>query len=251
MEPGFPPGGSGASPAVPRRREVHRLQRRRRRPGGLHGSERPGRESPPGPGGDAHRSLRHRSPEWLHLCPGRISLWPSSICKMAIEQAEELGLLGDHILGSHFSFHVKIKEGAGAFVCGEETALLASIEGKRGMPRARPPFPAVAGLWGKPTNINNVETYANIRSIILEGASGLCLRGNGGVQGNEDLFPHRQDQQHRPGGGSHGDNPARGHLQDRRRNPQRPSLQGGPDGRALGRVPAARGTWTCPSTMNP
>ena len=105
--------------------------------------------------------------------------------KMAIEQAEELGLLGDHILGSPFSFHVKIKEGAGAFVCGEETALLASIEGKRGMPRSRPPFPAVAGLWGKPTNINNVETYANIRSIILEGAKVYASVGTAGSKGTK------------------------------------------------------------------
>jgi NADH-quinone oxidoreductase subunit F len=89
---------------------------------------------------------------------------------LAISRAEEMGLLGENILGSGFSLTIKIKEGAGAFVCGEETALIASIEGKRGMPRTRPPFPAISGLWGKPTNINNVETYANIRSIILNGA---------------------------------------------------------------------------------
>jgi NADH-quinone oxidoreductase subunit F len=105
--------------------------------------------------------------------------------KMAIEQAEDLGLLGDHILGSSYNFHIKIKEGAGAFVCGEETALLASIEGKRGMPRSRPPFPAVAGLWGKPTNINNVETYANIRSIILEGAKAYASVGTAGSKGTK------------------------------------------------------------------
>ncbi len=80
---------------------------------------------------------------------------------------------------------MKIKEGAGAFVCGEETALLASIEGKRGMPRARPPFPAIAGLWGKPTNINNVETYANIRSIILEGAAAYASVGTAGSKGTK------------------------------------------------------------------
>ena len=105
--------------------------------------------------------------------------------KRAMEQTEELGLLGDSILGSSFSFHLKIKEGAGAFVCGEETALLASIEGKRGMPRSRPPFPAVAGLWGKPTNINNVETYANIRSIILEGAKAYASVGTAGSKGTK------------------------------------------------------------------
>ncbi len=83
----------------------------------------------------------------------------------ALKQAVELGLIGDDILGSGFSFHLEIRRGAGAFVCGEETALMASIEGKRGMPRSRPPFPAQAGLWGKPTNINNVETWGNVSAI--------------------------------------------------------------------------------------
>ena len=90
--------------------------------------------------------------------------------RIALAQAEERGLLGECILGSDFSFRLHIKEGAGAFVCGEETALIASIEGRRGMPRARPPYPAVAGLWGKPTNINNVETWANVPLIIVNGA---------------------------------------------------------------------------------
>jgi NADH:ubiquinone oxidoreductase subunit F (NADH-binding)/(2Fe-2S) ferredoxin/NAD-dependent dihydropyrimidine dehydrogenase PreA subunit len=90
--------------------------------------------------------------------------------KIAIKQAEDMGLLGDNIFGSSFNFRLKIKEGAGAFVCGEETALMASIEGKRGMPRPRPPFPAVSGLWGKPTNINNVETFANVPQIITKGS---------------------------------------------------------------------------------
>lgn len=90
--------------------------------------------------------------------------------RIAIEQAEAMGLLGENIFGSGFSFKLHIKEGAGAFVCGEETALMASIEGKRGMPRPRPPFPAVAGLWGKSTNINNVETFGNVAAIITNGA---------------------------------------------------------------------------------
>jgi NADH:ubiquinone oxidoreductase subunit F (NADH-binding)/(2Fe-2S) ferredoxin len=90
--------------------------------------------------------------------------------RIAIEQANKEGFLGENILGSDFSFHLKIKEGAGAFVCGEETALLASIEGERGMPRPRPPFPANSGLWAKPTCLNNVETLANIPLILREGA---------------------------------------------------------------------------------
>ena len=97
--------------------------------------------------------------------------------KTAIAQAEEAGLLGDNILGSNFSCHIHIKEGAGAFVCGEETALMASIEGRRGMPRPRPPFPAVKGLWGKPSNINNVETFANIPYIFRVGAEEYAKLG--------------------------------------------------------------------------
>jgi len=89
---------------------------------------------------------------------------------IAIKQAEEYGFIGNHIQGSDFSFKLHLKEGAGAFVCGEETALMASIEGYRGMPRPRPPFPAQFGLWGKPTNINNVKTLATIPVIIQEGA---------------------------------------------------------------------------------
>ena len=89
--------------------------------------------------------------------------------KLALEQMREYGLLGDNILDSGFSFDIEIKEGAGAFVCGEETALMASIEGKRGMPRSRPPFPATSGLWGKPTNINNVGTLADAAAILQKG----------------------------------------------------------------------------------
>jgi len=89
---------------------------------------------------------------------------------LAIDQANELGLLGENILGSGFNFDLSLRLGAGAFVCGEETALMASIEGQRGMPRARPPFPAQAGIDGKPTNINNVETWANVPLIIKNGA---------------------------------------------------------------------------------
>jgi len=96
---------------------------------------------------------------------------------VALKQMEECGLLGDNILGSGFNFHIKIKEGAGAFVCGEETALMASIEGSRGMPRSRPPFPAQSGLWGKPTNINNVETWANVSAILQRGASWFASYG--------------------------------------------------------------------------
>ncbi|WXJ88257.1 NADP-reducing hydrogenase subunit HndC [Moorella humiferrea] len=97
--------------------------------------------------------------------------------KMAIAAAEARGFLGRNILGSGFNFELHIKAGAGAFVCGEETALLASIEGRRGMPRVRPPFPAQQGLWGRPTNINNVETYANVPFIIKNGGAWFAAMG--------------------------------------------------------------------------
>ncbi len=97
--------------------------------------------------------------------------------QIAIDQAQEYGLLGKNIMGKGFEFDLEIRLGAGAFVCGEETALMESVEGKRGEPRPRPPFPAVKGLFGKPTLLNNVETYANITQIILNGASWFASIG--------------------------------------------------------------------------
>ena len=97
--------------------------------------------------------------------------------RIAIDQARDYGLLGDNIMGTGFKFDIDLRLGSGAFVCGEETALLASIEGHRGEPRTRPPFPAVKGLWGKPTLLNNVETYANICQIILNGAEWFAAMG--------------------------------------------------------------------------
>jgi NADH:ubiquinone oxidoreductase subunit F (NADH-binding)/ferredoxin len=98
--------------------------------------------------------------------------------RTALKQAEEQGFLGENILGSSFSFRIHIKEGAGAFVCGEETALLASIEGKRGLPRSRPPFPAHSGLWGKPSNINNVKTLGALPVIIAKGSDWYASIGS-------------------------------------------------------------------------
>ncbi len=97
--------------------------------------------------------------------------------QIAIDQAREYGILGDNVLGTGHKFNLEIRLGAGAFVCGEETALMTSIEGHRGEPRPRPPFPAVKGLWEKPTILNNVETYANIPVIILEGAEWFASIG--------------------------------------------------------------------------
>ncbi|MDP2751538.1 MAG: NADH-ubiquinone oxidoreductase-F iron-sulfur binding region domain-containing protein [Rhodocyclaceae bacterium] len=103
----------------------------------------------------------------------------------AINDARAAGYLGENILGSGFSFDVKVKEGAGAFVCGEETALMASIEGERGMPRIRPPFPAIKGLFGKPTIINNVETLSNLPWIILNGGAAYAAIGTSDSKGTK------------------------------------------------------------------
>jgi bidirectional [NiFe] hydrogenase diaphorase subunit len=105
--------------------------------------------------------------------------------KTAIRQAERLGLLGNNISGTRFSFHIDVRLGAGAFVCGEETALIASIEGKRGTPRPRPPYPAQEGLWGCPTLINNVETFANIAPILRNGAAWFAAIGTAKSKGTK------------------------------------------------------------------
>jgi len=113
--------------------------------------------------------------------------YPLAILRLeaAITQAVEAGYLGDNILGSSFSFHLRIKAGAGAFVCGEETALIASLEGERGMPRLKPPFPAEKGFWQKPSNINNVETYANVPWIILNGGAAFAALGTENSKGTK------------------------------------------------------------------
>ncbi|MGM9940361.1 MAG: NADH-ubiquinone oxidoreductase-F iron-sulfur binding region domain-containing protein [Bulleidia sp.] len=105
--------------------------------------------------------------------------------RIAIQDAEEHGCLGDNIMGTDFSFHIHIKYGAGAFVCGEETALIHSIEGHRGEPTLKPPFPAVRGLNGKPTNVNNVETWANVPTIILDGAEKFASIGTDRSKGTK------------------------------------------------------------------
>ena len=113
--------------------------------------------------------------------------YPLAIVRLqnAIKQAEEKGYLGNNILGTNFSCHMRIKAGAGAFVCGEETALIESLEGSRGMPRLKPPFPAQAGYWLKPSNINNVETFANIAWIINNGGNAFAAMGTENSKGTK------------------------------------------------------------------
>jgi NADH-quinone oxidoreductase subunit F len=113
--------------------------------------------------------------------------YPLAILRLeyALAQARERGLLGRNIFGTDFCFDIRIKAGAGAFVCGEETALIASLEGERGLPRLKPPFPAQKGYWGKPSNINNVETYANIPWIIRNGGLAFSAMGTENSKGTK------------------------------------------------------------------
>jgi NADH-quinone oxidoreductase subunit F len=113
--------------------------------------------------------------------------YPEAVKRLrhSITQATARGYIGSNVLGKGFQFHIRLKEGAGAFVCGEETALIASIEGRRGMPKVRPPFPVEAGLWGHPTCINNVETLANVPWILLNGAEAFNSFGTSGSKGTK------------------------------------------------------------------
>ncbi len=126
--------------------------------------------------------------------------YPLAITRLqiAIKQAKQLGLLGSGIFESPFNFNIDIRIGAGAFVCGEETALMASVEGKRGTPRPRPPFPAESGLWGCPTLINNVETFANVAADHPQGRGLVRRHRHGKEQGHQSVRAGRQDQEHRP-----------------------------------------------------
>ena len=126
--------------------------------------------------------------------------------EVALPQARERGFIGENILGSNFDFDIFIRRGAGAFVCGEETALMMSIEGQRGMPRFRPPFPAQSGLWGKPTNINNVETLANVPWIILHGASAYNAFGTEKSKGTKIFALAGKASPRRVSRGPHGHN---------------------------------------------
>ena len=122
--------------------------------------------------------------------------------QIAIDQGYKLGVLGKNIFDKGFDFDIELRIGAGAFVCGEETALMRSIEGRRGQPMPRPPFPAQSGLWGKPTNINNVETWSTVPIIIRRGGAWYCHHRHREGQGHEGLRARRQDHQHRPGRGA-------------------------------------------------
>ncbi len=140
--------------------------------------------------------------------------------------------------------------GAGAFVCGEETALINSIEGKRGMPRPRPPFPAVSGLFGKPTIINNVETLANLPTLVDRGAEWFSAVGTKTSKGTKVFALSGKVSPHGPGRSGDGHADAADRLRHRRRHPQRQGLQGRADRRALRRLHPRRSTSTSTSTTN-
>ena len=166
----------------------------------------------------------------------------------AIRKAKRSGFLGQQGGRDAVRFEVEIRLGAGAFVCGEETALMASIEGLRGQPRPRPPYPAEYGLWGHPTLINNVETFANIAPIVRNGGAWFASIGTREVEGHEGVRARRHDREHRPDRSADGHHAARHHRGDRRRHPGR---QGGsrrcrPAGRRAAACP--RRTSTCRST---
>ena len=157
--------------------EVHHLQCGRGRSRRVHEPQRDRERSALAARRHDHRRLRDGRERRHHLRARRVSAGRSSP-ERAIEQAREYGLLGDNILGRGFHFDIQLVEGAGAFVCGEETALIASLEGRAGRPRPRPPFPAQKGLWGKPTNINNVETWYNIAPIVTKGPAWFTETGS-------------------------------------------------------------------------
>jgi NADH-quinone oxidoreductase subunit F len=208
---GFPPASSGAWPQDAALAQVRHLQRGRGRPRRVHGPLGAGGRPALGDRGHDHRRLCHRRAAGYIYCRAE---YPLAIKRLRrrIEQARELGLLGEDILGSGFSFDIAVKEGAGAFVCGEETALMASIQGERGQPWPRPPYPAVAGLWGQ---AQQRQQRQELRLHPAHPAPGRGLVQEGWHRRQPRhgrLRPHRPGQAHRPDRGAHGHHPARDHL---------------------------------------
>ena len=167
------------------RAEVHDLQRRRGRPGRVHGPRGHGGRSAPRARRPGARRVRHRREQGVHLHPRRVSAGHRAGSRRRSRRRRPTACSGTNILDTGFSLDIVVKQGAGAFVCGEETALIHSIEGRRGMPRPRPPFPAVSGLFGKPTVINNVETLANVPGIVANGAAWFGSVGTASSKGTK------------------------------------------------------------------
>ncbi len=179
--------------------------------------------------------------------------YPLAVLRLerAIDQAKAYGLIGDNVLGRGFKFEIEMVEGAGAFVCGEETALIESLEGHSGRPRPRPPFPAQKGLWGKPTNINNVETWYNVAPIVSKGPAWFTETGSAKSAGTKVFSLVGKVQEHRPRRDAARHAARQVHLRHRRGRHERPRHQGRPDGRALGRHASRPRCSTRRSTTRP
>ena len=158
----------------------------------------------------------------------------------AIEAAEAQNLLGDNIQGTDFSFKIQVQTGGGSYVCGEETALIESIQGERGNPRVKPPFPGQVGVWYKPTIVNNVESLSTVPAILVNGPEWYKGQGHRGHQGHQDFAGGGPGQAPRRGRGQPGDAASGTHRQVRRRRQRRPHLQGLPARRRLGGVHPGR-----------
>ena len=166
-------GGGPAAPAPP----LPDLQRRRVRAGHVQGSGDHGGRSVLGDRVDDDRGLRDRLRARLHLPARRVSARSAAARERASSRRASASFLGEDILGRGFSFDIELRKGAGAYICGEETAIFGSIEGYRGEPRNKPPFPVERGLFGKPTVVNNVETLVNVIPIVLEGGVAFAAIG--------------------------------------------------------------------------
>ncbi len=168
--------------------------------------------------------------------------YPLAVARLTncLREARRRGLLGNNICNTPFNFDVEIRLGAGAFVCGEETALIASIEGKRGTPKPRPPYPAVSGLWGKPTLINNVETFANIAPIIRKGGKWFASMGSERSKGTKVFALTGKITNTGLVEVPMGISSARDHRGHRRRRAGWAHLQGGANRRTFGRLPSCR-----------
>ncbi len=179
--------------------------------------------------------------------------YPLAVARLTncLRDARRRGLLGNNICNTPFNFDVEIRLGAGAFVCGEETALIASIEGKRGTPKPRPPYPAVSGLWGKPTLINNVETFANIAPIIRKGGKWFASIGSERSKGTKVFALTGKITNTGLVEVPMGISLRADHRRHRRRRSRRPHLQGRADRRPFRRLPSRRTCSTSASATTP
>ena len=232
------------------RAQVRRLQRRRGRPRRLHGPQRPGERPAPRPGGHGHRRLRRRREPGLHLRPRRVPAGDPTACRRPSSRPSGSACSAARSSSRRSTSAIDIRIGAGAFVCGEETALIASIEGKRGTPRPRPPYPAEEGLWGCPTLINNVETFANVPPIIRNGADWFAGIGTAKSKGTKVFALTGKIKNTGLVEVPMGTHAAADRRGDRRRRPRRRHDQGGADRRPLRRLHPRRARSTRPSTTS-